>query len=394
MGLPLAGVHSKTRVVEATYDIAIIGGGPAGSTLALYLARIGFQVCLVEKRIFPRETLCGEFLSREVIRILEDLQLTNEFLSHKPNPITSFRFCPEDSQTISTNLKFTAYGLKRGAFDAMLLNQARCAGATVYQPMTASEIKRIENGYSVFLTGAEGNVCVGCKFVVCAYGKSNALDKTLGRHTANSKTGMVGVKYHIPQKYFRTLPDHEIRIYSGHNMYCGVSNVNDATVTLCFLKERSASDSHPREQVASLRETNRHFYELISADIIEMLPSFPIYGTSDVYFGTKKLVFNGMFMIGDAAQVIAPLAGDGIGIAMENAHMLASLLDEHRKNNWSAQNLENMYTERWRSSFHKRLITARRIQKVLFSEQGKKISGVVLSMFPSLLHYFIEHTRG
>jgi menaquinone-9 beta-reductase len=82
---------------ESRYDIAIVGAGPAGSTAALYLARMNFRVCVIEKMPFPRETLCGEFLSREVTRILGDLHLNEGFLSLQPNPLTSFRFCTEYS---------------------------------------------------------------------------------------------------------------------------------------------------------------------------------------------------------------------------------------------------------------------------------------------------------
>ncbi len=59
--------------MEFQYDVAVIGGGPAGSTAALYLSRKGFRTCIIEKHLFPRETLCGEFLSGEVIRIIEKI---------------------------------------------------------------------------------------------------------------------------------------------------------------------------------------------------------------------------------------------------------------------------------------------------------------------------------
>ncbi|MEK6552371.1 MAG: FAD-dependent oxidoreductase, partial [Bacteroidota bacterium] len=94
------------------YDAAIIGGGPAGSTAALYLNDLGFNVCLIEKKNFPRETLCGEFLSKEVIDSLKNLNLFDGFLKLNPNPITNFKFYNDSNDPIETKLKFPAYGIK------------------------------------------------------------------------------------------------------------------------------------------------------------------------------------------------------------------------------------------------------------------------------------------
>jgi flavin-dependent dehydrogenase len=394
MGVPMVGLHSKTSLTEDHYDIAIIGGGPAGSTAALYLARKGFRTCVVEKRIFPRETLCGEFLSREVVQIIENLQLSREFQSLLPNPITTFRFCPEDARAIASDLKFMAYGLKRGSFDTMLLAQAHLAGAIVYQPMTVEQVHKIENGYTLFLSGAEGKIQVRSRYVACAYGKSNQLDKILQRNIPERRSQLIGVKFHIHKRYLPSMPEHEIHIYAGHKMYCGVNVVNDDTITLCFLEDHSAADAQPRARIKELLKANHHFAELVSTDFIEMLSSFPIYGTTGIYFGTKHHVVDGMFMIGDAAHVIAPLAGDGIGMAMESAQLLASVMEEGRNKNLRADAMILMYSEQWRSSFRKRITIAKNIQRLLLSKPGKKASELALAVFPSLLSYMIERTRG
>jgi flavin-dependent dehydrogenase len=55
------------------WDIAIIGGGVAGSTAAALLAQHGLQVILIEKGTFPRQKVCGEFLSPEGADVLSRL---------------------------------------------------------------------------------------------------------------------------------------------------------------------------------------------------------------------------------------------------------------------------------------------------------------------------------
>src|SRR5574338_206608 len=102
---------------EQTTDILIIGGGPAGSTTALYLSQLGFDITVIEKKIFPRETLCGEFLSKEVTDILNELNLFNDFLSLKPNKLISFFAVNDSGIELKSKLSFDAYAMKRSIFD-------------------------------------------------------------------------------------------------------------------------------------------------------------------------------------------------------------------------------------------------------------------------------------
>ena len=177
-------------------------------------------------------------------------------------------------------------------------------------------------------------------------------------------------------------------------MYCGVNAVNDDTVTLCFLERRFASDVNPRTRINELMKVNDRFSELVSPDFESMIRSFPIYGTGDIYFGKKVLIESGVFMIGDAARVIAPLAGDGIGMAMESAQILSSVLVEGRRNSLPDDAISLLYARRWRSRFQRRLRVAGTLQRLLLSQIGKRGVSLALSGFPSLLSKTIQYTRG
>jgi menaquinone-9 beta-reductase len=120
------------------FDIAVIGGGPSGSAAAMLLSEHGYSVALIEKKTFPREVLCGEFVSKEVIEFLKANLLYDEFLRLDPNPISSFRFIGSNGIDISSSLDFTGYGLKRSILDNFLLSKAIERGAKIFQP---SEVK-------------------------------------------------------------------------------------------------------------------------------------------------------------------------------------------------------------------------------------------------------------
>src|SRR5258707_5902616 len=62
------------------YDAIVIGAGPAGSTVALLLARAGWSTAIVEKSEFPRRKVCGEFISATSMPLLHELGVLNDFL--------------------------------------------------------------------------------------------------------------------------------------------------------------------------------------------------------------------------------------------------------------------------------------------------------------------------
>ena len=99
-------------------------------------------------------------------------------------------------------------------------------------------------------------------------------------------------------------------------------------------------------------------------------------------------------MIGDASRVIAPLAGDGIGMAMQSAKVLASVMEDGRKKRLNNKTLAALYRTKWNLHFRRRLYVAQKIQTMLLSQIGKKASEALLGGFPSLLSAAIEHTRG
>lgn len=376
------------------HEIAIIGGGPSGSTAAIYLAGYGFDVCVIEKKVFPREVLCGEFLSREVVNNLKELNLFNRFLNLKPNPINSFAMF-YDKKEISTQLDFRAFGLKRSAFDNLLLMNAKEKGVKVYQPFEVSEITQEANGYKLSLkSSVHSRQIINSRYVIAAYGKRNHLDTNLKRKFISYKSNLNGIKYHVSKKFLRNLSDDQIQIYTADGIYCGVNSVNDETATFCFLENRNKVTGTTAQSLEKLANKNRSFKSLFNSGIENIFSSSRVYGSGDIYFGRRNKIENGIFMIGDAAQVIAPLAGDGISMAMDSAKLLANLFYDKKQKNISDADLHRRYETEWQKSFNKRLRTALFIQKVLFKKAGRRIGLSGLHYFPQALNYFIKNTRG
>lgn len=397
MGFPLVDQHPPVKESDrnfARHEIAIIGGGPSGSTAAIYLAELGFDVCLIEKKVFPREILCGEFLSREVVNNLKEMNLFSTFLTLKPNPINSFTLF-DDNKTISAQLDFQAYGLKRSAFDDLLLTSAKEKGVIVYQPFEVSEITKKSNNYELSLrSSTHSSQVIFSRYVVAACGKRNHLDTKLKRKFISYKSNRDGIKYHVNKKYLKNINDDQIQIYTADGIYCGVNSVSDEEMTFCFLEDRAGISRTPVQSLERLANRNSSFKSLFNSEIRNVFSSNRVYGSGDIFFGKRNKVENRIFMIGDAAQVIAPLAGDGISMAMDSAKLLANLFHDKKRKNLSDNHLQKLYETEWQKYFNKRLRIALFIQNVLFTNVGRRIGLGGLHYFPQALKYFIKNTRG
>jgi menaquinone-9 beta-reductase len=379
--------------MKNNFEVGIIGGGPAGSTAAAFLADYGFEVCLFEKKAFPRETLCGEFLSAEVVHFLKELNLFKDFISLNPNKINTFRFFNTSGKNIGGKLNFDAYGLSRSSFDNLLLSNALEKGVTVFQPAEVKKIVPVKKSFKLLSNSEEKKTEIIVKDLIAAYGKQNPLDNFLERNFINRKSKLNGIKFHININELKKINEDEIRIYSADNIYCGVNAVDNGKVTFCFLEFRNYNQPPPRKQLPELRQKNKDFKELFGDNGENVFNDIPVYGTGNIYFGKRNVVENGIFMIGDAAGVIAPLAGDGIGIAMESGKLLAELFNKKRKESLSNQRTFDLYEEEWNKLFLKRMKTAKIIQNIILNNFGRKIGLGMVKIFPSLLPYLIKSTR-
>ena len=375
-------------------DIVVIGGGPAGAAAAVYTARAGYSVCLVERHSFPRETLCGEFLSGEAIAVLRDLGLEQEFLSLAPSHITRFTLCPDRGPRLSETLGFTAYGMKRSTFDRMLLETARSHGVSIIQPADVESVMRLEEGFEFLCRTSEGLHTVRGRWAVGAYGRSSPLDRQLKRPFAGTRTGLNGIKFHVPASTLADVRSDEILICTGPGIYCGINHVDGGSATICFLEQRRGNAGSPRGRVRELAESNPGFARIMTPDALLAVDNAAIFGTGNIYFGPRSVVECGMLMVGDAARVIAPLAGDGISMALQGAQLLGRLFEQERRTPEGRDALEQRYRREWEKLFKVRVRTALLLQRVLLSTRLRRLTSSLLESAPSLLRTALKLTRG
>src|SRR5271165_6839302 len=114
------------------FDLAIIGGGPAGSAAAITAARSGACVALFESRQFPRHKVCGEFVSAEALDLLRDL-LADATDIHRlldQAPVLAHTRLWLGERMVQAAVSPPAVSITRFDLDAALWRAAQAAGVT------------------------------------------------------------------------------------------------------------------------------------------------------------------------------------------------------------------------------------------------------------------------
>src|SRR5581483_1264114 len=150
----------RGRRMSERFDIAIVGGGPAGATLAALLAQAGRSVAVVERAEFPRRKVCGEFLSATNLPILERLGLAEAFRAAAGPDIRRVGFHAGDVVLAAPMPRARRAGIPWGRalgrehLDTMLLRRAAALGAAVFQPWAVTGYSREGGAWRISLRGS------------------------------------------------------------------------------------------------------------------------------------------------------------------------------------------------------------------------------------------------
>jgi len=126
-----------------TFDVAIVGGGPAGSSCAAFCALAGLRTLVIEREKFPREKVCGDCLNPSCWAVLEHLGVAQRVRDLPHSKLDSVEFIAIDGHNVVVDLPTghnCEVSVKRSLFDDLLLTHARDVGADVREGTTVTAL--------------------------------------------------------------------------------------------------------------------------------------------------------------------------------------------------------------------------------------------------------------
>lgn len=347
-----------------TVDVAIIGGGPAGSTLAALLAARGVGVALIDRDAFPRDRLCGEFLSYDALPILEGLGAL-EAIDAAGSPRIAHCRVAGERRMFEFPFPHEARGVSRLFLDDLLHRTAIARGAqAVVQTATSigGSETTIEHGPVAGSRVTAGGRTIEAKVIAGAWGRWGRFDAQLGRSFVQDHAHRnFGFKRH-----YRSASSERgvIELHSFPRGYLGVSGIEGGLTNICGLVHASRLTGHKGRWDAFV-DTIRRERPSLDAMYARHEPAQDGFLSSEpVIFRARSPVERGVIMIGDASGVIDPLTGNGMAMAIQSALVAAPFIIELLAGADRAS-IERAYAARHRAVFTSRIAWSRRVASLL-----------------------------
>jgi menaquinone-9 beta-reductase len=299
------------------FDIVIVGAGPAGSTCALALATSGLKVAVVEKHRFPRDKVCGDAVAAYVPDVLGTInpdykQALGRFTERVD--VDTCRVVAPNGKHIDIKYQKSGFIAKRIEWDNFLFDLATNGSPhTFFSGDSIIDIARANGLWQLTTAGGEA---ISCKLLIGCDGAHSLVARHAGigldhNHHAGAVRGYFTNVKSVPKATFEL---HFLKDYLPGYFWIFPLKENLSNVGLGILSsEISARKISLRDSlkqiVSSVPSVGERF---IDAELVGKIEGFGL------PLGSRKVTMSGdgFMLCGDAASLIDPLSGEGIGQAI------------------------------------------------------------------------------
>ena len=296
--------------MEDTFDLIVVGGGPAGSVCAAVAAATGARVLVVERAIFPRDKVCGDCLNPECWKVFDRLGLTAAVRNLPHAKIERVSFVSRGGRELAFAMESSDRGeiaVRRRYLDDLLLRHAISSGAAVEQGAALVGVSREATGWQVTFQCGSATRQAGARFLVAADGRNSSVARFAGlRARRGWARDRVGLQTHVP------LPpslEATVQMRSLEGGYGGLAPVGEGMLNVSLAGRPG--------QIDSLKAwAEREFGAIDEWRTIAPLARQAL----------NPAPGDGLFLVGDAARVVEPFTGEGTYYAMRSGELAAGAI--------------------------------------------------------------------
>jgi len=297
-------------------DVLIVGGGPAGSSCAWKLRNSGLRVAVLDRDVFPRDKVCGGWVTPEVFRALE-LSAEEYKKENTLQEILGFRVGSIGDEPIEVAYRSpVSFGIRRREFDTYLL--ARC-GAERFEGKALEHLERSEGMWLV-------NSSIRARVLVGAGGHFCPVAKCMGSHP-NAEVPVVAQEVE-----FQMTPDQmaacQVKAEVPELYFCG----DMLGYGWCFRKQNLLNVGIGRLDKHELSTHATEFLRYLESSGRVCFDVPALKGHAYLLRGSspRRVADDGVLLIGDAAGLAYPQSGEGILPAVESGLLAGEWIAAHR----------------------------------------------------------------
>ncbi|MGJ9385677.1 FAD-dependent oxidoreductase [Salipaludibacillus sp. CF4.18] len=340
--LPSMPMLGRTVVALNTYDVVIIGGGVGGLTLSVKLAQANLKVLVVEREKQPGKIYKGELLQPKSLQGFQLMGISKEVLSesfslpkihtyelnkNKNGELEKALYIPLDYLRLPA--PFTeARMIPHETLKKILLDKAKeYPGFHYWNPATFHSFSEIDEQNNDFKRAKvkydKQEIDIEAKFFVGAEGRASIIRKAMGEDVTTTKYNHQFLTVTFPRPSDFT----EARMYATHEDFIGLFPLPNNKIRSVMLIKPGDYKLMKNKGLETFYDSITKFEPSLEGYVQEIKSWKEIQLMIPIRHNIKQYVKGNAVILGDAAHIVHPMAGEGMNLAIQDGMVLGELLD-------------------------------------------------------------------